>query len=791
MGNCCGKKLVEQDSGTEILLHGNLKFHIKEARDLPDTDNTFFNISRGDLTDPYLEVEISNTDLLKTDFKHNDLNPKWDEKFNIPVCHSADVLMFKVKDREHIGSQTVGTFTIDISEVVKGELIKGPNDGWFDVIVGKDGETQGSVLLELQYFPVGEYAGKVLNDAYFESKSGNRVTLYQDAMTPQLPVFDTIVNPDGSPYKPTNCWRDLFHAINNAQKIVYITGWSVYTSIGLLRGEEAAENDDSNIGELLKKKAEQGVTVLVMVWNEASNDGGIMDGLLGTHDEDTTKYFKDTRVICANVQRAKESWLGLGSTFVATCYTHHQKTIIVDAAKPDGSEDRRLVAFLGGLDITDGRYDTPEFPLFKSIHNVHVGDFYSKCIPDVTCEVGPREPWHDIHSKLEGPVVMDVCRNFIDRWSKQAADYEGYLLDMSEGFDLEYVVPIEEGEGGPWEVQILRSITSDSAMFDDARKGVLHRKYGRLVDNSIMKSYVNLIRNASNYIYIENQYFMGSAFSWFKDRSAMTNHIIPKEISQKIVSKINAGEKFKVYVTIPMYPEGDPHSMPSQEILYWQKNTIESMFKAVAKGIEQAGIDAHPQDYLNFYCLGKREGPEDIPDDFVTPSDPDSFLGKTIKNIRHPIYVHSKLMIVDDDYVIVGSANINQRSLGGERDTEICMGAFQPDHMVEKSGDSAHGGIHTFRTALWAAHLGGGDPVYNNPASDECLAKIKQVSSDFWQLYTAEEPTHSDVHLLPYPLTVAETGDISPLEAPYNCFPDTKAKVVGSKSSILPAKLTT
>lgn len=37
-------------------------------------------------------------------------------------------------------------------------------------------------------------------------------------------------------------------------------------------------------------------------------------------------------------------------------------------------------------------------------------------------------------------------------------------------------------------------------------------------------------------------------------------------------------------------------------------------------------------------------------------------------------------MIVDDEYVILGSANINQRSLEGTRDTEIAMGAYQPQY---------------------------------------------------------------------------------------------------------------
>lgn len=44
------------------------------------------------------------------------------------------------------------------------------------------------------------------------------------------------------------------------------------------------------------------------------------------------------------------------------------------------------------------------------------------------------------------------------------------------------------------------------------------------------------------------------------------------------------------------------------------------------------------------------------------------------------IYVHAKGMVVDDELVLMGSANINQRSMDGSRDTEIAMGAYQPRH---------------------------------------------------------------------------------------------------------------
>ena len=158
-----------------------------------------------------------------------------------------------------------------------------------------------------------------------------------------------------------------------------------------------------------------------------------------------------------------------------------------------------------------------------------------------------------------------------------------------------------------------------------------------------------------------------------------------------------------------------------------------------------------------------------------------------------PKYKACLFQIFDDDYVLVGSANINQRSLGGNRDSEIAVGAFQPGHTVSEEGDP-RGSVHTYRMALWAAHLGGADDAYLNPASEDCLAKVREVSNGFWSLYTADEPEHSDVHLLPYPIQVSEDGVVQPLPEPYDCFPDTSAKVLGAKSGLpfkLPMKLTT
>lgn len=54
-----------------------------------------------------------------------------------------------------------------------------------------------------------------------------------------------------------------------------------------------------------------------------------------------------------------------------------------------------------------------------------------------------------------------------------------------------------------------------------------------------------------------------------------------------------------------------------------------------------------------------------------------SLRSNDLKNGKVPvqdiIYIHAKTMIVDDKYVILGSANLNDRSLMGSRDHEIAV----------------------------------------------------------------------------------------------------------------------
>lgn len=43
--------------------------------------------------------------------------------------------------------------------------------------------------------------------------------------------------------------------------------------------------------------------------------------------------------------------------------------------------NRKITAFLGGLDLCDGRYDTPEHRLLHDLDTVFSGDFHNPTFP--------------------------------------------------------------------------------------------------------------------------------------------------------------------------------------------------------------------------------------------------------------------------------------------------------------------------------------------------------------------------------------------------------------------------
>jgi phospholipase D1/2 len=277
----------------------------------------------------------------------------------------------------------------------------------------------------------------------------------------------------------------------------------------------------------------------------------------------------------------------------------------------------------------------------------------------------------------------------------------------------------------------------------------------------------------------------------------LCNHTIPVEITSKIKDKMFAGERFTAYIVIPMWPEGDPTSAPMQAILYWQFRTMQMMYKEVGRALREANVPPHlgqhPTDWLMFLCPGTRVVPDPQDMSVLDPPSPGS-LAETFWNTqRQMIYVHSKMMIVDDAYIIVGSANINERSMSGTRDTEMAVGCWQPQF----SSYNPYGEVHMFRMSLWAEHLKTWEEAFRFPGTLECTQRVKEMCDFNWKSYNFDvygmdqmEPPPG--HLLLYPVQIDTNGEMSNLNG-FVSFPDypSTAKVMGGKSAVIPDKITT
>ncbi|KAF3446841.1 hypothetical protein FNV43_RR12021 [Rhamnella rubrinervis] len=839
--------MADDDSEAVVCLHGDLHLKIIEARCLPNMDllserlRRIFTVfktctaafpleamkqhphHRKIITsDPYVTVCLAGATVARTRVISNCQNPVWNEHFKIPLAHPVSRVEFYVKDDDMFGADLIGIASVQAQRIISGETIS----DWFPIIgsFGKPPKPDTAVKLEMRFTrcddnPLYHYGISAdpdsfgCRDCYFPVRKGGSVTLYQDAHVPDS-MLDEIELDDGNVFQHGKCWEDICHAILEAHHMVYIVGWSIYHKVKLVREptRPLPGGGNLNLGELLKYKSQEGVRVLLLVWDDKTSHSKFFintTGVMQTHDEETRKFFKHSSVSCVLSPRYASSKLSIfKQQVVGTLFTHHQKCVIVDTQA--SGNNRKITAFLGGLDLCDGRYDTPEHRLFCDLDTVFEDDFHNPTFSAGTR--GPRQPWHDLHCKIEGPAAYDVLTNFEQRWRKATKWSElgrrfkrvthwhddalikleriSWILSPSSSIPDDDPILWVSKEDDPenWHVQVFRSIDSGSLkgfpkdVYEAEAQNLCWAK-SLVIDKSIQTAYVQAIRSAQHFIYIENQYFLGSSYAWPSYKDAGADNLIPMELALKIASKIRAKERFAVYVVMPMWPEGVPSSAAVQEILFWQGQTMQMMYEVVAREMKTTQLEnSHPRDYLNFYCLGNRELSSSTNKSGETVSASQKFQ-------RFMIYVHAKGMIVDDEYVMIGSANINQRSMAGSRDTEIAMGAYQPHNTWGKRKRHPRGQVYGYRMSLWAEHMGTVEDRFKEPESLDCVKSVNQIAEDNWKKYLADYYTPLQGHLLKYPVEVDANGKVGPLPG-RETFPDVGGKVLGARSN-LPDALTT
>lgn len=344
---------------------------------------------------------------------------------------------------------------------------------------------------------------------------------------------------------------------------------------------------------------------------------------------------------------------------------------------------------MGGIDLAYGRYDTPEHVISDSCDLCPTwpgNDYNNSAVHDLwnshnTAPLQgyidrlryPRMPWHDVAIALDGDAAADVAWNFIQRWVHHAREMELDVPLIRPASHLQCPDPESLSVSKLWnkddeeekgddvmevECQIVRSIGEWSG--------------GYRKEHSYEEAISAAILGAESFVYIENQFFTSLA-------GHMHNHI-GNALLARLRRAIRGDEPFRVIVLIPAHPEGVLDSPNVLRTLDYEYETICRTEHSLFGTLLAEFPDVSLRRFIFFGSL--RNWGRLVPGDSAWPP-----------VMQNMIYVHSKLLIADDRIAVVGSANINDRSLQGDRDSELGV--------VVRSETF----VHAVRVQLWTEHL--------------------------------------------------------------------------------------
>nr|WP_231957834.1 VTT domain-containing protein [Paraburkholderia tropica] len=386
---------------------------------------------------------------------------------------------------------------------------------------------------------------------------------------------------DGADY-----FSALREAITLAERTIFIVGWDIDSRMKLQPGG-ADDGLPEALGDFLHAVAakKRRLRIFILAWDFA---------MLYAFEREWLPVFKMGWRAHRRIAFQMDGKHPLGGS-------QHQKFVVID--------DR--LAFVGGLDLTRSRWDTPEHRADEPLRRDADG--------------APYQPFHDVHSMFDGEAAREVGLLARERWTRargkslairaHRVPFEQDAWPPSRGVDLE-------------NVDVAISLTEPAYM-------------GRESTQQIRTQYLGAIARARRSIYIENQYF--------------TSGPIGAALSESLAREDGPD----LAIVVPRNQSG-----------WLQEVTMGVLRTRLHAQLRQA-------DHHGRYRL-------------LSPDVPG--LGDAIVN------VHSKLMIVDDELLIVGSANLNNRSmvLDSECNVSIDAGA---DLRIRRA-------IALMRDRLLAEHLG-------------------------------------------------------------------------------------
>jgi phosphatidylserine/phosphatidylglycerophosphate/cardiolipin synthase-like enzyme/membrane protein DedA with SNARE-associated domain len=372
-------------------------------------------------------------------------------------------------------------------------------------------------------------------------------------------------------------------AMKQAQHSIFIMGWEMDSRTRLIRGDDSDDGLPEELGPFLSQLVtrKRDLYAYLMMWDFA---------MIYLIEREFPPLYQ---VEWSNHGRLKfrmDDQHPLGAS-------RHQKLLVID--------DR--LAFIGGIDLSKWRWDTP----------AHAAHEPRRIDPDGK----PYPPFHDVQAMVDGPAAAALGELVRERW---------HLLGGKK------IKPSQQDLPVPWPDGV--AVWLRNVKLGLARTEPQYKQQAEVCE--IERLYLDVIRYAQRWIYIENQY--------------LTSSVVGNALSERLASE----DGVEIIIVLPLQTGG-----------WLEQNTMDVLRARLLRRLRAA--DKHQR--LRVYY----------------PHIPELADNTCLS-------VHSKLLIADERYFLLGSANLSNRSMGLDSEANIAL---------EAKTDEESRAIAEFRDALLAEHL--------------------------------------------------------------------------------------
>jgi phosphatidylserine/phosphatidylglycerophosphate/cardiolipin synthase-like enzyme len=367
--------------------------------------------------------------------------------------------------------------------------------------------------------------------------------------------------------------------------------------------------------------------------------------------------------------------------------THHQKPILIDFAYNDG---KKAVGYVMGLNSMTGYWDTPEHCAENPLREQGAAKTLKEQAQGVdgVFDFETMKPYRDYACRIEGGrALIPVHENFERSWERAggATQAKPFVCSAPPSCLLRKAV------SGDSTVQIVRTQPEEN-------------------DFTIREVYFNATGVAAagaGYLYMENQYFQYQ--DWAEHLLAIRKMVIAgwNRNCGKVGKGVEDVPVMHVFVVIPA-PEDEKMVPRTYDTLatLGKQDGMTGQVKMIEEINQKASTQGPASSKPFFKDVADRAAvAQHALTDVVSTANkidkPSDLILKETFGLRvcvavlnacefnqarrqwryREIYVHSKLLLVDDGFFTLGSANLNQRSMAV--DSEINLATNDVHHATE------------------------------------------------------------------------------------------------------------